>query len=94
MTQEYQRHGGCFKTVSAAQNFIERLQGEHFQTLAPEIIRWEALKDVPSVSTFVPEGGVIVVMEVKPDEFPQIQALVMECMGENLLEEQLNSWGI
>lgn len=94
MTQDYQRHGGAFKTEAAAKEFIDRLKRGSIQSNSYEIASWEALENVPSVSTFVPQGGVVVIVEAKADEIPQIQALVMECMGRNLLEEQLNSWEI
>ncbi len=95
MTQEYQRHGGGFETEAAAEDFIGRLKRGSIQLNRDhQITGWEALKNIPSVTTYVPQGGIVVIVEAKVDDIPQVQALVMACMGMNLLEEQLNSWGI
>jgi hypothetical protein len=93
MTQDYQKHGGAFETEAIAQHFIERLQRETFHINSYKIIGGEVLRNVQSANTFLPPGGVVVTVEAPSNQIPQIQALVMECMGENLLAEQLNSWG-
>jgi hypothetical protein len=92
MTQDYQKHGGAFETEATAQHFIERLQTETFHINSYKTIGGEALRNVHA-NTFLPPGGVVVTVEAPSNQIPQIQALVMECMGENLLAEQLNSWG-
>jgi len=93
MTQNFQRHGAAFETEATAQHFIDQLEGL-FQLNALKTISCEALRNEQSANTFLPPGGVIVTLEALTDEIPQIQAQVMECMGENVLAEQLTSWGI
>ena len=90
MTQNFQRHGAAFETEATAQHFIDQLEGL-FQVNALKTISCEALRNE---HTFLPPKGVIVTLEAPTDEIPQIKAQVMECMGENVLAEQLTSWGI
>jgi DNA polymerase III epsilon subunit-like protein len=93
MTENFQRHGAAFATEATAQHFIDQLK-ELFQINALNTISCEALRNEQLANTFLPPTGVIVILEASTNEIPQIQAQVMKCMGENLLTEQLTSWGI